>query len=43
MKTYGGVKVQLHHSWPQHQMEVSGQPHAPAALPPGKELPVVIW
>jgi hypothetical protein len=24
-------------SWPRHQMEVSGQLHVPAALPPGKE------
>jgi hypothetical protein len=23
-------------SWPRHQLEVSGQLHAPAALPPGK-------
>jgi hypothetical protein len=23
--------------WPRHYMEVSGQLHAPAALPPGKE------
>jgi hypothetical protein len=27
MKTYGGVEVQLHHFWPRHQMEVSGQLH----------------
>jgi hypothetical protein len=25
MKTYKGAVVQLHHSWPQHWMEVSGQ------------------
>jgi hypothetical protein len=24
-------------SWPQHSLEVSGQLHAPAALPPGNE------
>jgi hypothetical protein len=29
-------------SWPGHWLEVSGQLHAPAALPPGKELPVPI-
>jgi hypothetical protein len=23
--------------WPRHQMEMSGQLHAPATLPPGKE------
>jgi hypothetical protein len=28
--------------WPRHYMEVSGQIHALAALPPGKELPVPI-
>jgi hypothetical protein len=27
-------------SWPRHWLEVSGQLHAPAALPPGKEPPV---
>jgi hypothetical protein len=25
--------------WPRNYMEVSGQLHAPAALPPGKEYP----
>jgi hypothetical protein len=39
MKTYGGVEVQFHLSSPRHQMEVSGQLHAP---PPGKEPPVPI-
>jgi hypothetical protein len=34
MKTYGGVEVYFHQSL--HWMEVSGQLHAPAALPPGK-------
>jgi hypothetical protein len=29
-------------SWPEHQLEVSGQLYAPAALPPGKEPPVPI-
>jgi len=33
LKTYGGVEVQPH----AFQMEVSGQLHAPAALPPRKE------
>jgi hypothetical protein len=28
--------------WPRHYMAVSGQLHAPAALPPGKEPPVPI-
>jgi hypothetical protein len=27
-------------SWPRHKLEVSGQLHAPAALPPGKDPPV---
>jgi hypothetical protein len=42
MKTYGGVEVQFHLSWLRYKMEVSGQLHAPAALPPVKELPVHI-
>jgi hypothetical protein len=29
-------------SWPRHKLELSGQLHAPAALPPGKEPPVPI-
>jgi hypothetical protein len=29
-------------SWPRHYLEVSGQLHTPAALPPGKEPPVPI-
>jgi hypothetical protein len=37
MKTYRGVKVYLHHSWPWHWMEVSNQLHEAAALPPEKE------
>jgi hypothetical protein len=37
MKTYGGVPEYLHHSLPWYEMEVSGQLHAPAALPPGNE------
>jgi hypothetical protein len=37
MKAYGGVDVQSHSSGLQHLLEVSGQLHAPAALPPGKE------
>jgi hypothetical protein len=41
-KTYRGVEVQLHHSWPRHKMEVSGQLHAPTALPPSKSPPVPI-
>jgi hypothetical protein len=39
MKTYGGVEVQLHISWPRHYIEVSGQLHAPATLPLGKGAP----
>jgi hypothetical protein len=29
-------------SWPRHYLEASGQPHAPAALPPVKDPPVSI-
>jgi hypothetical protein len=32
----GGVQVPLHLSSPQYMMEMSGQPHATPALPPGK-------
>jgi hypothetical protein len=32
IKTYWGVEVQLHHSWPGHQMEMSGQLYSPATL-----------
>jgi len=32
LKRYSSI-----HSQPRHQMEVSDQPHAPAALPPGKK------
>jgi hypothetical protein len=42
MKTYVRVEVWLHHSFPRHQMEVSGH-HAPAALLPGKEPPGTHW
>jgi hypothetical protein len=42
MKTYGVVEVQLHHSSPQHCMDVSGRLHVPAALPPEEEPPVAI-
>jgi hypothetical protein len=41
-ETCGGVDVYLHHSRPRHCMEVSGQPHAPVALIPGKDLRVFI-
>jgi hypothetical protein len=34
--TCGGVELQLHHSLTLHLMEVSGQLHAPAALPSGE-------
>jgi hypothetical protein len=36
MKTYEGVDVQIHFFLPLQQLEVSGQLHAPAALPPTK-------
>jgi hypothetical protein len=37
MKAYGGVEVQLHHSSPRQQMEVSTHIHTPAA--PGETAP----
>jgi hypothetical protein len=42
MKTYWGVEVQLHAFLTSALEEVSGQLHAPAALPPVKDLPVPI-
>jgi hypothetical protein len=36
MKAYGGVDVQILIFLTRLQLEVSGQPHAPAALPQGK-------
>jgi hypothetical protein len=42
MKTYGGVDIQIHISLTSALAEVSGQLHTPAALPPGKEVPVPI-
>jgi hypothetical protein len=42
MKAYGEVLYRSTFSWLRHELEVSGQLHAPAALPPGKELPVPI-
>jgi hypothetical protein len=40
MKVYGGVKVQLHHSWLRHYMEVSSRLHVLVALPQGIEPPI---
>jgi hypothetical protein len=37
MKAYWGVEVELHAFLISALAEVSGQLHAPAALPPGKE------
>jgi hypothetical protein len=31
------------YSWPRHWLEVSGQLHAPVALPPGKSPPSTLW
>jgi hypothetical protein len=39
MKMYEGVAVELHIFWPLRYMEMSGQPRAPATLPPGKGAP----
>jgi hypothetical protein len=30
-------------SWPRHKLEVSGQLHAPVALPPGEKAPIIHW
>jgi hypothetical protein len=37
MKVYWGVEVELHAFLTSARIEVSGQFHAPGALPPGKE------
>jgi hypothetical protein len=42
MRTYGGVDVYIHIFLTSVLLEVSGQLHAPAALPPGKEPLVLI-
>jgi hypothetical protein len=42
MKTCGGVDVYLHQSSTRHKMEVNGQHHDPAPLPPEKEAVVPI-
>jgi hypothetical protein len=43
MKTYGEVIV-YRHSFLTSELGVSGQPQAPAALPPGKETQVpILW
>jgi hypothetical protein len=34
MNTYGGMEVQIYHSWPHNYMEASGQLHASAAFFP---------
>jgi hypothetical protein len=34
MKVYEGVQVQVYHSSARHWIEVSGQFHTPATLPP---------
>jgi hypothetical protein len=39
MKTYG---ERMCRSSPHDEMEVSGQRHAPAALPPGKDVSLLI-
>jgi hypothetical protein len=43
MKTYGGVEVQINVLLTLALIGVSGQLHAPVALPPGKEPPVPTW
>jgi hypothetical protein len=43
MKTYGQWMYRPMSPWPRHWLEVSGQFHAQAALPPGKEPPHTHW
>jgi hypothetical protein len=40
MKAYGEWRYRARFCLYQHEIEVSGQLHAAATLPPGKELPV---
>jgi hypothetical protein len=42
MKKCAGVEVELQHFLPRYLMEVSGELHASAALPPAKQLAVSI-
>jgi hypothetical protein len=42
MKAYGEVDVCTTYSCPWHYLEVTDQLHAPAALPPEKEVPLPI-
>jgi hypothetical protein len=37
---YWGVEEYLHHFWPRHQMELSAQLNAPAALTPHPRYPL---
>jgi hypothetical protein len=37
MKTYGRTGLYITFSWPRHQVNMSGQPHGPAASTPGKK------
>jgi hypothetical protein len=39
MKECEGMEVQFHLPWPQHKIELHGQLHAPAALPPEERVP----
>jgi hypothetical protein len=43
MKTYEGMEVKLHDSWPRYWMEVSDHLHVPAVLPPGERAPGTLW
>jgi hypothetical protein len=40
MKTYGEWMYRATFSWPRHYLDLSGQLHAPTALPPGKAPPL---
>jgi hypothetical protein len=42
MKTYGEWMYRSTYSWSRHLLEMSGQLHAPAALPPEKEPPYAL-
>jgi hypothetical protein len=43
MSAYGGVDVWIHFYLPRHWLEVTGQLHAPAALPPGEKARGTLW
>ena len=43
MKAYRGEEVEQHSFLPRHYRKVSGQPHAPTALPPRQTVLAAHW